>query len=155
MSAFLVSFAHINVLLTFAKHQQLVLPHPVHSSCISSRIETHDLAQEMGIALLKENVRSLNYRYGENGVLPRHLANAGHCLDVYRFCPDPRGVLQRSGTALAIIKATHCYDYQSCETPDYLTTWAADVMRHIREGACYLLPGYDDAPWGFDDLALH
>jgi len=28
-------------------------------------------------------------------------------------------------------------------------------MRHIRDAACYLLTGYDEAPWSFNHPARH
>lgn len=51
-----------------------------------------------------------------------------------------------------IMRRLHCYDYQACETPDYPESWAAAVMRQIREAAILHLPGYDEAPWGYDAI---
>lgn len=154
MSAFLVSDAHINVLITFAKTQGLVLPSP-SSPDTSHAIYNDEIATQFGRALLAENMRSLTYRYGDNHGFTKPLGGDEAYLNRYRYRYDPRGLVPKPGTAIAIIKATHCFDYQSCETPDYAKTWAAELMRLIRDAACHDLPGYESAPWGFEDLNRH
>lgn len=51
-------------------------------------------------------------------------------------------------TAVEVLKACDCYDYQSCETDDYHETTAAKLVDRIRKSAIGKLPGYEDAPWG-------
>lgn len=155
MSAFLLSYTHINVLITFAKAQRLVLPAPEAPKDISVSVDSYERALEFGRELIRENLRSLSFRYGDNPPCPARFTSTEQYLELYSFHPDSRGLVTRCGSAIAIIKATHCYDYQSCETPDYLKSWAAEVMRNIRDAACYLLPGYDEAPWGFTNPAPH
>ncbi len=46
-----------------------------------------------------------------------------------------------------IIKACDCYDYQSCETPDWKDTEAYAIMQMLRKRAIYSLPGYEEAAW--------
>lgn len=148
MSAFLVSHAHINVLISFAKSQKLVIPSPIAPETISTSIHDDDLAGGFGLELIRENIRSLEYRYHPTND-SKSLSDSH--LKRYRFHPDPRGTIIAPDSSVRIIKATHCYDYQSCETPDYARSWAAAVMRHIREAACYYVPGYDKAPWDIED----
>lgn len=154
MSAFLVTDAHINVLITFARHHRMVLPHPDAPETVSLEIRTDETATEFGKALLRENLRSLTYRYGDkHGFTDAPGGDEAYLLR-YRFKADHRAFMGKTGGPLAIIKATHCFDYQACETPDYPKTWAAEFMRLIRDAACHHLPGYDDAPWGFHGPAL-
>ena len=49
---------------------------------------------------------------------------------------------------IQIIKAVHCYQYQSCEHRGWLGSGAknfTDTLLHLAVG---LLPGYDEAEWG-------
>lgn len=139
MSAFLVSNTHINTLLTFAMKKRVPLP----------PIDDANEATRYGRELLRENLRSLAYRYGErHGFIQ---GTVDDFLAAYHFRSDYRAFTMRPGAAVSVIKGTHCYDYQACETPDYFETWAAAVMRNIRDDASHYLPGYDSAPWGFEE----
>lgn len=150
MSAFLVSHAHINVLLTYARHNRLVLPHPHNREHCSVDLQAQQMADLFGRELLRENLRSLTHRYGtDHGFIPDADNEDGYLAN-YRFTCDTRGLMPRPG-AIGVIKATHCFDYQACETPDYPKSWAAEIMRLLRDAACHDLPGYNNAPWGFDD----
>ena len=150
MSAYLVSFAHINVLLSFVRHHRFTLPHPEGRDTCAD-LTSVDTATNFGRALLRENLRSLNARYGTKHGFADHLGGEDSLLAAYRFTTDPRFATAKPSPALAVIKATFCYDYQACESDDYEATWAADIMRRIRDAACRELPGYSDAPWGFND----
>lgn len=90
--------------------------------------------QSIGAVLLAQNVLSVNYRYDETTPIPEY---------VYRSIPyseiDP----------VLVLKSIACLRYQSCETPDYLSTTAAYVLDVIEKEAIAHLPGYDDAPWGW------
>lgn len=154
MSARLVSYAHINVLMSFSLSHIALAPSPIGPDTIRCSIGEQQAA-EFGFELLRENVRALKLRYGDQPPLPSGVACADAYLANYRFRPDPRGVSPSGGMAIAIIKATHCYDYQCGELPRYRKTWPAAMMRCIREAASPLLPGYADAPWEFQALALH
>lgn len=150
MSAFLVTDAHINVMLTFAAQHRLSLPDP---RCLSASIEVTQLSNAtlIGEALLRENLRSLTCRYGAaHGFTPEPHSDDSYA-ERYRFNPDHRLAHLGTGLAVAIIKLTHCFDYQACETDDYATTPAAAISRALRDAATYHLPGYDKAPWGIAD----
>lgn len=149
MSAFLISDATINAILTFAQKQQLVLPHPHDTEGTSVALYSTDLCDLFGRELLRENIRSLHYRYSDRATFGGS-KDGDAWLARYHFQPDRRGLLLSTSDPVALIKATHCYDYQSCECPDYLNSWAATLMTGIREALCHHLPGYGDAPWGLD-----
>lgn len=49
---------------------------------------------------------------------------------------------------LHIIKACHCYAYQSCEHTGWKGSRAESIVGRIESHAVHALPGYKDAPWG-------
>lgn len=132
MSARLVSYAHINVLVSFARTQGLALPSPWAPSCVIVTAATIEHAYEFGRELVRENLRAFAYCYGDNPPPNRRFRCAPSYLDDFCFSPDPRGLMTASGAGVAIIKATHFYDYQCAGTPDYGRSCAAGVTRNIR-----------------------
>ncbi len=127
MSAFLVSDLHINVLVAWARREQL-------SWNTREGLTYEDVAQE----LRSENERSYNYRYQEDGHQPVKYESVALPMDV---------------PAAAIIKMCDCYEYQSCEHPEWKESRARAIVGSIRQAAVCKLPGYREAPWGLDDLA--
>ena len=91
--------------------------------------------------LLAENIRSVNYRYRQNDPVP-----------TYRHKPTYAGAVSpettRLLTALDIIRLCQCLEYQSCEHPEWPTSWARTFLQSVVDTAVNDLPGYDDAPWG-------
>ncbi|MDM0116879.1 hypothetical protein QTI66_32655 [Variovorax sp. J22R133] len=96
--------------------------------------------------LFRGNVRSVNYRYNERAKC------TGFVFKPVADLPAP----------IVILKASHCYDYQSCERPDWEATKAYKLSQSITALARAqvghpsvvedrLLPGWDDAPWGLPD----
>ena len=43
------------------------------------------------------------------------------------------------------------YEYQACEPDDYYTTPASRQIQWIKSAAMRRLPGWEDAPWNFED----
>lgn len=129
MSAYIVSDAHINALVSYASSADV--RYTYNGETIRIRGREAETASLLYIA----NVESVNSRYNE-------------CepSDGFRFRMSikPR-------PALHIVKACNCFDYQACEVENYGDTIAAKITSAIRDDACRDLPGYDDAPWGFDD----
>jgi len=112
MSAFVVSKKHIDAIVSF-----LGAP-PPPSKFSSSRTAAQQIYGSLagkappsneeamrwiGQQLLRENVRSVNYRYGERDRVGKYEP------------PKPDGSLK----AIAIAKLLECLDYQSCERRDY------------------------------------
>lgn len=155
MSERLVSYAHINVLVSFARTQRLALPAPWAPSNVLVLADTLEHAYEFGRELVRENLRAFTRLH--DGIPPRTrgFRCAASYLDDYCFSPDPRGWMSTSGAGVAIIKATHYYDYHCVQAPDYGCSCAAGVMRTIRDRACAYLPGYASAPWGYTALNRH
>ena len=133
MSAFIVDDWHINTLANYGNAKRLQV-------YWKGDCQTHAFTDPQAIAevLLRENYRSVNYRY-EKSDKP-HAIN----FRLFHYTTDP----------VQIIKATYCFDYQACESPDYEDSLAFTLIRAIREHAIQAIPGYDDAPgWDLNEPA--
>lgn len=86
--------------------------------------------------LRRENLTSLVARYGEKAP-----GDAGD----YACLPVPRSQVK----PVVALKSLACLDYQSCEHPNYNNSIAKRLITALESHAIGLLPGYDDAPWGW------
>lgn len=89
----------------------------------------------VGQILVDQNYRSYNHRYDE-GLEPEVFEITGNDLKYTKRL-----------TPVEALKALASYDYQSCETPDYLKTNACRLADLIRHYTIEALPGYDEARW--------
>lgn len=83
----------------------------------------------LGAMLLAENMRSVNDRYDEDDVEHIYQHSALHV------------------TPVATLKATQCYEYQSCEHEGWETSAAKAFCEALTHSIISDLPGYEDAPW--------
>lgn len=90
-------------------------------------------AQTVGIMLMAQNRRSVDYRYDETEI-----------EDFYTHAPSS------TRTVVELIRAIDCYEYQSSETPDWEDTEAFHFCEALRRALIRELPGWGDAPWGID-----
>lgn len=120
MSAFMCDDRHISALACYAAE---------HLQAI-----WHRSAQEFAELLHAENVRSVNARYNRSD----------EPIFTFEFV-DVRNVSQ-----IRVIKAAHCYAYQSCEHDGWEHSEAKRVIEAIESEAASRLPDYDAAPWGWD-----
>jgi hypothetical protein len=102
---------------------------------------------QVGQILVNENVASVHARYPDTepdaGDLPGP-------VDAYYMGPY---VYQDPGVALepgALFRAIDHYDYQACEHEGWMASEAYAFLRALRERACTTVPGYKEAPWGYD-----
>ena len=77
-----------------------------------------DNLQEIGQKLVDENYRSVNFRYSDDTPSRKF---------VYTFTDEY--------TPAQIIQLCNCYDYQSCETPDWKEAEAYAIYNALRERA--------------------
>ncbi len=139
MSAFIVPKAHIDALVRSA-----VLPGPYgfhqglfHYSHVG---ETHYASihegepDRLGRMLLLENVRSVAYRYKEEMELP-----------AYSYSTPTR-----TPSVVEGLKLIHCYEYQSCEHPDWPESEAYAFCEALTKALICALPGYEEAPWAWE-----
>ena len=159
MSAFVVSKAHIDALVTagldLGRHGYLYWYWPeltaeqesdayARGSYAGSgapevaEARHHELwidtADQVGAMLWAENYRSVNHRYAEDNQ-PQAYG--------YTRC-------RRRLSAVALLKAVNCYEYQSCEHPGWKRSQAYAFCQALRSALIRELPGYEQAPWHID-----
>lgn len=141
MSAFYVGFDHINAILTAAWKSNVRFTLDKRHHNLDSDVLNYQI---LGVHLAMANVESLAARYPSswNEMIPE-----GQAPHQFEFTPDPHASRMEP---IALIKLTHCYDYQCCEVFDYDSSVAAGVMRDIRDFAIHKTPGYNDAPWAYE-----
>ncbi len=141
MSAFVVSDKHIVSLLQFAAKgdRRYIWLHD-ETGAASIVKDTRDVvhAEELANILKAENIRSVCYRYPDD--TPEQYAGQIK-IAPFQFT---RG---QAISPVQALKACTCYDYQTCETPDYKDTEAYRIIETIRGMAIAALPGYDAAAW--------
>jgi hypothetical protein len=145
MSAFVCGHDHIDALLTFAMRRDTYGPVSYWLDSTKARVTiTRKNADEIGAILLDENERSVGERYTDcrPGDFP---GTIGQDASSYRFREWTAPL-----TAVSVLKACNCFDYQACETDDYRASLANTIIEAIRHRAIGRLPGYDDAAgWEF------
>ena len=102
-------------------------------------------ADALGQMLAAQNAASVRYRYEDadgRGMVPSW-ADA-----FYEYTPIPP--LDPSPTVVELLCAIDCYEYQACETPGWPDTEAFQFCEALRKGLIRHLPGYHEAPWGWD-----
>lgn len=99
-------------------------------------------AARVGQMLWDENVRSVSYRYPDDK--PTELP--GPCDDVPLY--GDHVAWQGEVRPVQVLKSISCFEYQSCEHPEWKTSEAFAFCRALESAAIYALDGYDDAAWG-------
>jgi hypothetical protein len=133
MSAFVVSYNHINAIVHWA----------VFNKCL---INFNINPDELGQILWDENVVSYNYRYSETG-------NA----ETFIYLPERA----RQLTDIELIQALRCLNYQSCQHDDWEKSEAFNYVERLITIALnklgktiemvYELPEYQNAEvWDID-----
>jgi hypothetical protein len=142
MSAFLVSKAHIDALVTAAVFG--VIENPLISGqwwppVYAGHAAVHSRANWLGEALWAENRKSIRARYPADSCEARTY--------VYKPADSPPVVLR---SALEVLKLVQCYEYQSCEHDNWKDSAAAKFCGELTARLINALPGYDAAPWAVD-----
>ena len=127
MSAYMCSDRHLTILAAYA------LRHDLYPSDGVSRADRDGLAECFAM-LAKANADSINslYTHGHSEFVP----GTPHA-----------GALKERLEPIVIVKACHCYAYQSCEAKTWQRSQARQLVRAIESHAVSHLPGYDAAPW--------
>lgn len=149
MSAFIVQPEHAGLLAAWA----------VHHHCALRELESGDsliTAQNVARDLIAENIKSVAHRYpndkdgerpGPAGLTDAQITEAavlwaGH----YHQKGLPEDV-----APLTIAKLADSLEYQSCEHEGFKTSLAQRQINEIRTRVLSLLPGYNRAPWAWED----
>jgi hypothetical protein len=98
-----------------------------------------------GRLLLAACVRSVAYRYPHDS--DEALPGAGARPETYHYRPPV------PFSPVVLLKAIDCYEYQSCEHPQWRTSDARAICAALRHRLIGELPGYSAAPWGIEDDA--
>ena len=113
-------------------------------------------AQHVARELAAENIRSVAARYpdDQDGNRP------GSCdltdAQILEAAALWAGHYVANGDAAEVglatrLKLCDCLAYQSNETDEWATSKAREQLRRIRGTAVATVPGYDRAPWGWED----
>jgi hypothetical protein len=104
----------------------------------------HEQAAEVANMLWRENIKSVSHRYPNesSSTLPGPI-NTDWTVEAadFRFAsltPDP----------VQVLKSIACYEYQTCEHPEFEQSEAYAFVKALESAAIGALPGYDDAEWG-------
>lgn len=159
MSAFVVSKRHIDALVTAGLSlpqnygpMGWTIPAPPAEAAYQrgaawgpaaqSEYEAHHRtlrrtdAGRVGAMLWAENERSVNHRYDEEGI------EEPYVYQRYKGAPDL--------SPTVVLKLISCYEYQSCEHPEWKQSEAFAFCQSLRKAVIGELAGYDAAPWGID-----
>lgn len=86
-------------------------------------------SQSIAQTLLNENYRSVNFRYNENDAAPS-IEYRTEGLDL---------------SAVEVLALCSGYEYQACETNDWVDSEACKMIEAIKYGAICRLPGFEEA----------
>ncbi len=143
MSAYMVSKGTINALVWLATRPGDRWVHGISALAHSP----DDIEAEIAKRLIAENLVSVNHRYpdtvGNADALP---GDTGVVDPAYAYAP-PR----RFPSPIEGIKLIEHYAYQACEHPGWAESWAHGFCERMTKHLIGKLPGYDAAPWGWDD----
>jgi hypothetical protein len=142
MSAFVVSKEHIDYLV----HAAMAAPRRSCNGYVMTLDGLHvdTESDAVGRALWEENARSVAYRYQRPyDNLPGPIDFDHEALARYR-CPCwPEMPFE----PVVALKALTCYEYQSCEHPEWNASPVKRFCDELRSWLMQALPGYDAAPW--------
>jgi len=134
MSCYILNDETINMILNFAFHK----PTSVRLDGEWHHIDRFSpqgmtMLNRLGNILKGQNYKSWNDRYRENEV-----------PSLFRFEVSGYG----NYSIVDAIKCLDCYEYQSCDSHDWVTSTAYDLCLQLRRIYTQRLPGYDTAAWG-------
>lgn len=148
MSSWIVAKEHIDLLVTagltfpnariIGNRLRWFVPAPGGGPEIEGTL-TEDNADEIGAKLWAENYAGVTHRYPSE-------ADGGDSLPRYRYRPVP-GPLD----PVVVLKELHYYRYQSMDHPGWKHSMGHAFYEALMHACIVILPGYDEAPWGFDD----
>jgi hypothetical protein len=136
MSAFILDKDHIDYLVTAA------IDLGRGGLYWKGRMVTTDYANDFGAMLIAENINSIRYRYPDWDDLPDPSAYAYERFFIpgYSYKESVEHIAQ-------VLKAISCYEYQTCEHPEWPESEAKRVCDRLRSAYIYRLPGYEEAEW--------
>lgn len=144
MSAFVVSKSHIDAMLRVGRGRSPNYLSWYHNESFHEL--TIDNADEVGQMLLDENVRSVSCRYPDDGITELPGPTGAGWVIPYVFY-----MMGRRPTPVQALKLIKCYEYQSCEHPEWKGSEARSFCEALRSVLISELPGYEEAPWEWEE----
>ena len=150
MSAYIVSKSHINALVQAGLRSGMRARFTWYTRDEDgnlTRMELrHDNADAVGQMLLDENIKSVSSRYPSDRLSELPGRTNSEYLMPFEWKP-----FVKQPTPLEAIKLIRCYEYQSCEHTEWDTSEAKQFCDCLKDWLISDLPGYDDAPWEWED----
>lgn len=146
MSAYMVSKAHIDAMLTGATRYSR--PYGLSWYVGHERHELrYDNLDAIGQMLVDANLRSIHARYPDCRTNPDNTPGP-----IARYWDVPYVHETRADfSPVELLKAIDCFEYQACEDDDWETSEAHACCAALRHILIRVLPGYESAPWGIDE----
>lgn len=149
MSAFVVGKPHIDALVTVAHYGPAgVRWEPLRHGFILQDSRAHLTDDQLGHLLWLENHKSVSARYPDfgPGELPGPIDFVPAEIEAYQLQRT-----RRAPTLIEAFKLIACYEYQSCEHAGWRDSAAYRFCEQLRAALIRRLPGYDEAPWEWED----
>ena len=106
-----------------------------------------DNVDEIGQMLLDECGKSVSDRYPDLPLMDLPGPNDAHWLIPYSHNLEDEPVTEEPWVA-QLFKSIDCYEYQSCEHPEWVHSSAKVFIEFLRIRATRMLPSYASAQWG-------
>lgn len=130
MSVMLLPDSHINLLVSYCSKNDI----RYFFKGTWHKIEGNE--QDIAKRLYNVNLTAFNVRYKETNP-----------ADKFVYKPvELRGI-----SAIQIVKAAHCYEYQCEDWGLWDESFAKDIIERIKGNAVTMIPEYDDAKWVWGD----
>jgi hypothetical protein len=127
MSAFIVSEEHIQSIVRGISQQDHFSYYHKGRISVNTDLELNRIGQ----LLVNQNFKSVNVRYNSNQKPEQFM--------IKHF--------GKKRSAIQLIKACDCLEYQSCETDDYYQSEAYRIIDTARRRFIRTIPEYEDADW--------
>lgn len=154
MSAFIVSKCHIDALITLGMRR--AWPHAPALSwsrifdkyeSSSTRHLNSETQDDTGQMLVDCCVASVAYRYQVAGA--RYHEQLPGPIDNYYVKPYHWQPVHITPTAVQGLKLIHCYEYQSCEHPEWKESEGRSFCKSLEHNLIGCLDGYEAADWSY------
>lgn len=147
MSAYVVDREHIMYLVNAA------LAHPIcrngmswYHAGESHQMQDGNVTETIRVAniLWQENIKSVMTRYPDSNFdnLP------GPIGESYVISERDLTTFWDIFSPIQVVKACHCYEYQSCEHDGWEASEAHAFINSLEGAAIHSMPSYDKAEWG-------
>ncbi len=142
MSAYVVNKAHIDAMVRLAIRHKM----DYYNAGNEPRPDPRGQPNALGQMLLDACVKSVAHRYPKDKLTDLPGPTGAYWVLPYRYSP-----MGRVPTPVQGLKLVGCFDYQSCEHPDWEKSAAYGFCQALKATLIGALPGYDEAPWEWPD----